>query len=141
MNRAAEQAVQEASPIFVDAITSMTFDDALGILRGPDDAATQYLRRSSGPKLRERMLPIVQTATASTQVTAAYKALVNKAATASPLAGNLMGMDAADLDGYVTDRTLDGLYKVLAEQERGIRANPTEWTTDVMKKVFGGLGG
>jgi hypothetical protein len=141
MNRAAEQAVGEATPIFVNAITSMTFDDALGVLRGPNDAATQYLRRSAGPALRERMLPIVRSATESTRVTAAYKALIDKAAGAAPMAGGLVGMDAADLDGYVTDRALDGLYKLLAAQEASIRTSPSEWTTDVMKKVFGGLGG
>jgi hypothetical protein len=141
MNRAAEQAVGEATPVFVDAITGMTFDDALGVVRGPNDAATQYLRRTAGPALRERMLPIVRAATESTRVTAAYKSLVDKAAAGVPMAGGLVDMDAADLDGYVTDRALDGLYKLLAAQEASIRTSPAEWTTDVMKKVFGGLGG
>jgi hypothetical protein len=141
MNRAAEQAVHEAAPVFVDAITSMSFDDALGILRGPNDAATQYLRRTSGPALRERMLPIVESATEANQVTSAYKALVDKAMGSSPFLKGAVDMDAADVDGYVTDRALDGLYKLLALQEQGIRAHPTEWTTDTLKKVFGSLGG
>lgn len=138
MNRAAEQAVGEAEPVFVDAIRNMSFDDARGIVQGGNDAATQYLRRSAGPGLRERMLPIVSDATESAQVTSAYKALVDQA---GGLAGGMLDMKAADLDGYVTDKALDGLYKLLAEQEAAIRSNPAEWTTDVLKKVFGGLGG
>jgi hypothetical protein len=138
MNRAAEQAVSEAQPVFVDAITNMSFDDALGIAQGGDDAATQYLKRSTGPALRERMLPIVKSATESNQVTSAYKSLAGQAGSLGPLA-SMVDMSAADLDGYVTDRALDGLYKVLAEQEKTIRSNPTAWTTDIMKKVFGSL--
>ena len=138
MNRAAEQAVSEAQPVFVDAITSMSFEDALGIAKGPDDAATQYLQRSTGPALRERMMPIVKSATESTQVTSAYKSLASQAGSLGPLSG-MVDMKAADLDGYVTDQALEGLYRVLAEQEKAIRANPAAWSTDVMKKVFGSL--
>jgi hypothetical protein len=87
------------------------------------------------------MLPIVRSATESTQVTAAYKAMVAKAGAAGPMVGNLMGGDMTDLDGYVTDRALDGLYKMLALQEEQIRSNPGEWTTATLKKVFGSFGG
>ncbi len=135
MNHAAEQAVVEAKPVFVDAITNMSFEDARGLVQGGDTAATEYLKRSAGPGLRTRMLPIVQKATESTQVTSAYKALVGKA---GGMAGGMIDMQAADLDGYVTDQALEGLYKLLAEQESAIRGNPMEWTTNIMKKVFGG---
>ncbi len=138
MNRAAEQAVSEAQPVFVDAITNMSFDDALAIAQGPDDAATQYLQRSTGPALREKMLPIIKSATESAQVTSAYKTLASQAGSLGPLAG-MVDMKAADLDGYVTDQALEGLYKVLGEQEKAIRANPAAWSTDIMKKVFGSL--
>ncbi len=138
MNHAASQAVSEAQPIFTDAITNMSFNDALGIAQGGDDAATQYLKRSTGPALRERMLPIVKSSTESAQVTSAYKSLANQAGSLGPL-GGMVDMKAADLDGYVTDQALDGLYKILAEQEKAIRANPAAWSTDVMKKVFGSL--
>ncbi len=136
MNQAAEQAVGEAKPVFVDAIQNMSFEDASSIVQGGNDAATQYLQKTTGPALRERMLPIVKNATESAQVTSAYKALVDKA---GGMAGGMIDMKTTDLDGYVTDKALDGLYKLLAEQEAGIRSNPTEWTTGVLKKVFGGL--
>ncbi len=138
MNQAAEQAVGEAEPVFVDAIRNMSFEDARGIVQGGNDAATQYLRSSAGPGLRERMLPIIKNATESADVTSAYKALVDKA---GGMAGGMIDMKATDLDDYITDKALDGLYKILAEQEAGIRSNPAEWTTDVLKKVFGGFGG
>jgi hypothetical protein len=133
MNHAAEKAVPEASAIFGDAIRQMTLEDAKTILMGPPDAATQYFRKKSETQLTEKMLPIVRKATESTGVTSAYKNLMAKAA---PLA-QFLGQDAQDVDGYVTQKSLDGLFKMIAEQEKEIRSNPVSRTTDLLKKVFG----
>lgn len=133
MNHAAERAVPEAAAIFGDAIKRMSLEDARGILSGPDDAATQYFRRTTSEALTTKMRPIVEEATARTGVTASYK---NMMAKAGGLSGLLSG-DATDLDGYVTDRTLDGLFLMVAEEEKRIRENPLARSTDLLKKVFG----
>jgi len=113
----------------------MTLDDARQILSGGDDAATQYLRRKAGPALAEAIKPIVAEATDKAGATAAYKKLVGSAG--GGMLGNLMGGSSLDLDSYVTDKTLDGLFTMLAEEERKIRTNPMARTTDLLKKVFG----
>jgi hypothetical protein len=133
LNHAAETAVTEAAPIFRDAISQMTLADAKQILTGPDDAATQYFRRVGDARIRERMLPIVQTATAKTGVTSAYKKLTGQRAVAMLLRGR----DDLELDGYVTQKTSDGLFKLIADEEREIRRNPVARTTELLKKVFG----
>lgn len=133
MNHAAERAVPEAASVFRDAITSMSLEDARGILAGPDDAATQYFREHTGAALTERMRPIVAAATAQAGVTASYK---NMVAQAGGL-GSLLSKDSTDIDGYVTRKTLDGLFLMLAEEERRIRENPLARTSTLLKKVFG----
>jgi hypothetical protein len=135
MNHAAEQAVPVAANVFAGAITNLTVDDAKSILTGPNDAATQYFRKTSGTQLHAQFLPIVQQATAKTGVTAAYKNLLQKA---GPVA-SLLGKDAGDLDGYVTTKALDGLFKMVAAEEQKIRANPVARTTDLLQKVFGSV--
>lgn len=136
MNHAAEQAVSEAAAIFGDAISRMTLDDARGILTGPDDAATQYFRRTTSDALTAKMRPIVEQATSRTGVTSSYKKMT---AQAGGLAGMLSG-DASDLDGYVTDKTLDGLFLMIAEEEKRIRENPLARSSDLLQKVFGSIG-
>jgi len=133
MNHAAEQAVPEAAALFGDAIKNMSVEDARGILTGPDDSATQYFRTNTEGALSERMRPIVEQATAKTGVTSAYK---NMTAKAGGLSG-LLGSQAPDLDGYVTGKTLDGLFLMIAEEERKIRENPLARSSDLLKKVFG----
>lgn len=133
MNHAAEQAVPVAANVFAGAITNMTVEDAKAILTGPSDAATQYFRKTSETQLYEQFLPIVRTATAKTGVTAAYKNLLQQA---GPVA-SFLGTDAGDLDGYVTKKLLDGLFKMVAVEEKNIRENPVARTTDLLKKVFG----
>jgi len=133
MNHAAERAVPEAASIFSDAIGQMSLEDARGILSGPDDAATEYFRRTTSTALTARMRPIIEQATASTGVTASYKKMMSKA-------GGLTGLlspDATDLDGYVTEQTLDGLFLMVAEEEKRIRENPLARTSELLKKVFG----
>lgn len=134
MNQAAEKAVPEAAEILADAIRQMSVDDAVSILNGPNDAATQYFRKVSEASLTERLKPIISQATNQAGVTAAYKELTGQA---TPFLGGLMENSALDLDQYVTKQSLDGLFKYIAVEEKSIRNNPTARTTDILKKVFG----
>jgi len=133
MNHAAEQAVPVAANVFAGAITNMTVNDAKAILTGPPDAATQYFRKTSETQLYEQFLPIVREATAKAGVTASYKNLLRQA---GPVA-SFLGKDASDLDGYVTKKSLDGLFKMVAAEEKNIRDNPVARTSELLKKVFG----
>ncbi len=146
MNRAAEQAVPEAGAVFVDALKQMNIDDARSILTGANDAATQYFQKTTSTNLYVKFYPIVQQATAKTGVTAAYKKLIEKASPAQSLGGlgsalgnTLFDKDSLDIDAYVTNKTLDGLFKMVAEEEKQIRQNPAARTTDALQKVFGAL--
>lgn len=134
MNHAAEKAVPVAVDVFVDAIKQMTFDDARKILlSGEQDAATQFFRRTSEETLREKFRPIVEKFTEETGVTQKYKTMIGK----YRFATSLLGKDATDLDGYVTQKALDGLFFMVAEEERKIRKDPIGRTTSLLKKVFG----
>jgi hypothetical protein len=134
LNHAAEQAVPEAGALLADSISQMSVQDAQAILKGPDNAATEYFKKTSGAKLAERFKPIVKTATEKAGVTSSYKSLMDKV---GPLAKGL-GKDT-DLDTYVTDKAVDGLFKMIAAEEKLIRQDPVARTTDLLKKVFGGL--
>lgn len=132
MNEAAEQAVPEAAEVFGDAIQNMSVEDAQGILTGPDDAATEYFRTNTESILTDRMRPIVESATASTGVTSAYKNMMGSAGgLTSMLPGN-----STDIDGYITTKTLDGLFLMIAKEERKIRKNPVARSSELMQKVF-----
>ncbi|MDD5390241.1 MAG: DUF4197 domain-containing protein [Gallionellaceae bacterium] len=135
MNHAAERAVPEAAVLLNEAIQQMNLDDARAILKGPDDAATQYFRKTSEARLNERFLPLVQQATNQAGVTSAYKQLMQKA---GPVA-SLMGKQANDVDGYVSGKAIDGLFKMMAAEEKLIRQDPLARGTDLLKKVFGSL--
>jgi len=141
MNHAAEQAVPEATSVFADAVRQMTIDDAKAILTGPTNAATEFFRRATSTNLFTRFHPIVEKATASAGVTSAYKKMTAAAnGSSSSLTkslGGLMGSDAMDVDTYVTNKALDGLFKMVADEEAKIRANPAARTTDLLQKVFG----
>ncbi|THG73452.1 DUF4197 domain-containing protein [Pseudomonas sp. A-1] len=134
MNKAAEAAVPEAQALLLDAVKKMTISDAKGILAGPQDAATQYLSRTSREQIRARFLPIVKQATDKVGLAQQYNAFAGSAA-------NFGVLDAksANLEGYVTEQALDGLFEVIAEQEAGIRQNPAGAATSLAKKVFGVL--
>lgn len=134
MNRAAEVAVVEARPLLVNAVRQMTVSDARSILGGPEDAATQYFRRSTGEALAQRFLPVVRQATAQVQVAGQYNKLAKRAATFG-----LLDSRDADLDQYITDRALDGLFLLIADEERAIRRDPVATGSQLLKKVFGGL--
>lgn len=142
MNRAAEQAVPTAAPVFGDAIRQMSIADAKNILGGTNDAATQYFRRVTQTNLHAKFYPLVQKATDSAGVTARYKQMMSKFTAADSLGGLFAGkspvkFEAADIDAYVTDKAMDGLFKVVADEEKNIRANPVARTTDLLRRVFG----
>ncbi|MEZ5595208.1 MAG: DUF4197 domain-containing protein [Pseudomonadales bacterium] len=139
MNRAAESAVPKAANILGDAVRAMSMEDAIGLVKGGETAATDYFRRTSESSLRDAFLPIVAKQTASTGVTQRYKSIAG-AVTDNPLSAALLGdrQRTIDLDSYVTDKAIDGLFQAIAEQEREIRANPAARTTSLLKKVFGG---
>ena len=132
MNRAAEKAVPEAASVFTDAIKGMSIDDAKGILNGGDDAATEYLKKSSGEKLRDRFRPLVEDAIGKVGVTKNYQDLVGKA----DFLSGFVDTDKLNLNNYVTDKALDGVFFMVAEEERKIRENPAARTTELLKKVF-----
>ena len=136
MNQAAEKAVPEAATILADAIRQMSVDDAVNIVNGPDDSATQYFRKMAEASLTEKFKPIINQATDKAGVTVAYKNLMDKAN--SPLLGGLLGGSSLDLNQYVTNEALNGLFKYIAIEEKRIRDNPAARTTDLLKKVFGG---
>ncbi len=134
MNHAAEKAVPEAADIFLDSIKQMTFNDVRNILFGNQtDAATQFFRRTSEEHLRQKFRPIVEDFTAQVGVTQKYKDMTGRYG----FFGKIVGQDASDLDGYVTQKALDGLFLLIADEEKNIRQNPIGRTTDILRKVFG----
>ncbi|GAB6124698.1 DUF4197 domain-containing protein [Humidesulfovibrio idahonensis] len=133
MNRAAEKAVPQAANILGDAVKSMSVSDAKGILTGGEDSVTQYFRKSSGEKIGEMMKPIISKSMESVGVAKAYKRL-----TANPLAASAAQAYGLDLDSYVNAKAQDGLFLMIAKEEKDIRNNPAERTTSILKKVFGG---
>jgi hypothetical protein len=134
MNHAAEQAVVEARPILVDAIRKMTWQDAKAVLAGGDDAGTQYFQRTTSTQLSTRFLPIVKRATGKLRLTEKYNRFAGQAANLG-----LMSKQDADLDAYVTKKTMDGLFLLIAEQEKAIRKDPVGAGSDLLKKVFGAV--
>jgi hypothetical protein len=142
MNHAAEQAVPQAIAVFSDSIRAMTIQDAKSILTGPNDAATQYFRRVNETNLFIRFLPIVKVATDKTGVTSTYKKLV-ESANAGKIFGSfgssVANLEAVDIDQYVTTKALDGLFKMVAEEEKRIRADPVARTSQLLQNVFGAI--
>ncbi|MDQ5877852.1 MAG: hypothetical protein QG638_584 [Pseudomonadota bacterium] len=133
MNRAAELAVVEAKPILVNAVKNMSFDDARGILTGGEDAATQYFKRVTTTDLTAKFLPVVKDATAKVQLADKYNQYAGKAAKMG-----LLDEKDANLDQYVTKKALDGLFLMVAEQEKAIRKDPISTGSALLKKIFGG---
>lgn len=131
MNRAAERAAGEATGIFVDAVKAMSFADARAILSGADDAATQYFKQKTSDELRARFAPIVDASMKEVGLARLYEDLMG---TVKRLP--LVPSSNLDLDAYVTDRSLSGLFSVLAEQEALIRADPAARSTELLRRVF-----
>jgi hypothetical protein len=132
MNRAAEKAAPAAVSHFTTAIKDMSFEDAKGILNGSDNAATEYFRAKTSDDLYEELKPIVSLTMNEVGVTKSYKAMMRKY-TSLPL----MKEESFDLDHYVTEKTLDGLFYMIAEEEKKIRTDPAARVTDLLKQVFG----
>jgi len=132
MNRAAERAAAEATPVFVDAIEGMSFQDAAGILRGSNTAATDYFKRKTTEPLRQRFRPIVDQAMQNVGVAKQYESLVGQYGS-TPFAS----VPKLDLTGYVTDQALAGLFKIVGDEEKRIRKDPAARATDLLRQVFG----
>jgi len=135
MNRSAEAAAPSARKIFVDAITSMSFDDARQILSGGDTAATEYFKRKTTPQLTTTFRPVVDKTMAENGVTKQYNALVGQYKSL-PFAKK----QDLDITDYVVGKALDGLFFELGEEERKIRKDPAKQTSDLLKEVFGHKG-
>jgi hypothetical protein len=136
MNRAAERAAPKAAGFFGDAIRNMTVDDARGILSGGDSAATQFFEKKTRSQLFDAFKPIVTENMDKVGTVRSYKKMIGKYDTL-PLA-SLAGTPSLDLDSYVTNKALDGLFTMVGEEEKKIRTNPAARTTDLLRKVFGG---
>ena len=134
INRAAEAAVPEATALLVDSVRKMSVQDAKGILTGGQDSATQYFKRTTSDQLRVKFLPIVQKAIAKVQLAQKYDQYAEKGAKFG-----LVKKEDAHLDTYVTQKALDGLFVMVAEEEAKIRQNPAQAASSVLKKVFGAL--
>ncbi|MGB7816918.1 MAG: DUF4197 domain-containing protein [Methylotenera sp.] len=135
MNRAAEAAVPEAKTLLVDSIKKMTLADAKGILTGPQDAATQYFKRTTSAQMAEKFLPIVTKATENVKLADSY----NKYAEMGSKFGVVKKEDA-NINQYVTQKALDGVYLMIAKEEAAIRKDPVGQASSLIKKVFGAIG-
>ena len=150
-NRAAEQAVPVASSVFADAVQQMSIADAKTVLVGTNTAATEYFRKVTQTNLFARFQPIVKAATEQTGVTSAYKKLMEKASGLPSSSGTLgaigktlsatgyLNQDTMDVDAYVTQKAMDGLFKMVAEEEKRIRENPAARSTELLQNVFGAV--
>lgn len=131
-NRAAEQAVPVAADVFSQAVRKLTLNDVRGILNGPDDAATQYFKRTTSDTLTARFKPIVTKVTAKVGLVQQYNGVMSSA---GPMA-SMLG-DKADPNTYVTQKALDGLFLRVGDEEKAIRTDPAARSSDLLKKVFG----
>jgi len=136
MNRAAEAAVPEARTLLVDAVKTMTLEDARGILTGGKTSATDFFRRKTEIRLTERFGPIVKASTDKVGLAQQYNQYAGAAAQF-----NLIDKKQASVEQYVTQQALDRLYTVIGEKEAAIRANPMQAGSDLLKKVFGAVSG
>ena len=134
MNRAAEAAVPEAKTLLIDAAKKMTLQDAKGILSGGQTSVTDYFRRNTSAQLTQRFLPIVKKSTERVGLAQQYNSLAGQASSYS-----LIQKDQSTIEDYVTQKSLDGLYLMIGEQEKAFRSNPLGATSDIVKKVFGAL--
>lgn len=132
LNHGAEDAAKEAKPIFIAAIKQMTIDDAWGILKGEQDAATQYLKRTTTPQLKEKFRPVIQNSLDKVSATKYYGDLINTY-NKIPLVQKVN----PDLNEYATDLAIQGLFTMIAKEEKNIRQDPVARTTELLKRVFG----
>ena len=134
MNQAAEQAVPEAKGLMLNAVKTMSVDDAKKILTGGDDSVTQFFRTKTAAPLAVKFLPIVKKATDRVGLAQKYNQVAGQGAKLGLVKG-----DAANIEQYVTKRTLDGLYLMIGEEEHAIRQNPAAAGSAIVSKVFSAL--
>ena len=133
MNRAAEQAMPEAKPLLVNAVKSMSVDDAVKIVRGSDTSVTDFFATKTRVPLGEKFLPIVTAETEKVSLAAKYNAVASKGSTFG-----LVKAEDANVEQYVTRKALDGLYFMIGQEEKKIRADPVATGSAILKAVFGG---
>ncbi len=131
LNHGAEDAAREAKPIFFNAIQTLTIEDAWSILKGDPDAATQYLRRTTSAQLKDKFKPVIQNSLTKVNATKYYGDLVNRY-NRIPLVEKVN----PNLDEYATDLAIQGLFTMIAKEEKLIRQDPVARTTEIMKRVF-----
>ena len=134
VNRAAEQAVPQAKTLLTNAVKSISVDDAKQILRGGDDSVTQFFKAKTSTDLAARFLPIVRKVTDRSGLAQQYNTLAGQGASLG-----LIKPEQATVERYVTQKALDGLYTMIAEEEKKIRANPVAAGSDIIRRVFGAL--
>ncbi|CAL61883.1 conserved hypothetical protein; putative exported protein [Herminiimonas arsenicoxydans] len=134
MNHAAESAVALAKPLLLDAVKSMSVTDAKNILTGGDTAVTDFFRQKTATPLNAQFLPVVKKITDKNGLSAQYNAVMGKAGSSG-----LVSKEETTVEGYVTKRALDGLYMMIAEEEKAIRADPVGSGSAILGKVFGAL--
>ena len=133
MNQAAESAVPLTLDIIKKSVADMSIEDAKKILNGPEDAATQYLKDNGSDKLIAQISPIIKEATAKAGVTGIYKQMYDKLG----YAGKFLNLNDYNVDNYVTQKTTEGLFTMIAQEEKKIREDPAARTTEILKNVFG----
>ena len=135
LNRAAEEAAKEAAPIFIDAVKNMSISDGFAILKGDSTAATEYLREKTSAQLKVKFKPVIHNAIEKVEVTKYWNPIIttyNKI----PFVEKMN----PDLEEYVTQKAMDGLFLMLAQEEAKIRKDPAARVTDLLKRVFGNQG-
>lgn len=132
LNRAAETAAKEAAPVFINAITSMSISDGFAILRGSDNAATQYLKDKTSAQLKVKFQPIIKNAINQVEVTKYWNPIIS---TYNKIP--FVDDQNPDLEDYVTTKAMEGLFLMIEKEEKNIRSNPIARVTDLLKKVFG----
>ncbi len=134
LNRAAEEAAKDAAPVFINAIKGMSIGDGFAILKGEDNAATKYLTDKTTAELKEKFTPIVQSAIDKVELTKYWSPIINGYNKVP-----LVQKQNPDLTAYVTERAMQGLFKLIAEEELKIRKDPMARVTDILKRVFGSV--
>jgi hypothetical protein len=137
LNRAAEEATKEALPIFVDAITNMSVQDGFAILKGGNGAATKFLKDQTTNKLVTAFSPKVKSATSKVELTKYWNPIITKYNNAMTLTGGQKLNP--DLDAYITQKAIEGLFYMVEKEENKIRKDPVARVTDLLVKVFGSL--
>ena len=137
LNRAAEEATKKALPIFVDAIKNMSVSDGFSILKGGDGAATKFLKSQTSNQLVIAFAPVVKEATTKVQLTAYWNPIITRYNSAMTLSGG-QKLDP-DLDAYITQKAIDGLFYLVEMEENKIRKDPLARVSDILVKVFGSL--